>query len=148
MRRTLQKMCDRTPMKKLGEVDDIALAALYLASPAAKVGDGQDTGGGWRHGNHQHALLAFRTAGHGPLKVRFHGGIRARSSIRAVSGSRWHPSSKMSLPLIRQLRIGPSKTLGYYEILHRRDLTSRLLQRALRLARQEGHGITGTVARS
>jgi 7-alpha-hydroxysteroid dehydrogenase len=32
----LQKMCDRTPMKKLGEVDDIALAALYLASPAAK----------------------------------------------------------------------------------------------------------------
>jgi 7-alpha-hydroxysteroid dehydrogenase len=33
---SLQKMCDRTPMKKLGEVDDIALAALYLASPAAK----------------------------------------------------------------------------------------------------------------
>ncbi len=32
----LQKMCDRTPMKKLGEVDDIALAALYLASPAAR----------------------------------------------------------------------------------------------------------------
>jgi 7-alpha-hydroxysteroid dehydrogenase len=32
----LQKMCDKTPMKKLGEVDDIALAALYLASPAAK----------------------------------------------------------------------------------------------------------------
>ena len=32
----LQKMCDRTPMKKLGEVDDIALAALYLASPAAE----------------------------------------------------------------------------------------------------------------
>jgi 7-alpha-hydroxysteroid dehydrogenase len=32
---SLQKMCDRTPMKKLGEVDDIALAALYLASPAA-----------------------------------------------------------------------------------------------------------------
>ncbi len=33
---SLQKMCDRTPMKRLGEVDDIALAALYLASPAAK----------------------------------------------------------------------------------------------------------------
>jgi 7-alpha-hydroxysteroid dehydrogenase len=33
---SLQKMCDRTPMKKLGEVEDIALAALYLASPAAK----------------------------------------------------------------------------------------------------------------
>jgi len=33
---SLQKMCDRTPMKKLGEVDDIALAAVYLASPAAK----------------------------------------------------------------------------------------------------------------
>jgi len=32
----LQKMCDRTPMKKLGEADDIALAALYLASPAAR----------------------------------------------------------------------------------------------------------------
>jgi 7-alpha-hydroxysteroid dehydrogenase len=33
---SLQKMCDRTPMKRLGEVEDIALAALYLASPAAK----------------------------------------------------------------------------------------------------------------
>jgi 7-alpha-hydroxysteroid dehydrogenase len=33
---SLRKMCDRTPMKKLGEVDDIALAAVYLASPAAK----------------------------------------------------------------------------------------------------------------
>lgn len=33
---SLQKMCDHTPMKKLGETDDIALAALYLASPAAK----------------------------------------------------------------------------------------------------------------
>ena len=33
---SLQKMCDRTPMKKLGDTDDIALAALYLASPAAK----------------------------------------------------------------------------------------------------------------
>jgi len=32
----LQKMSDKTPMKKLGEVDDIALAALYLASPAAR----------------------------------------------------------------------------------------------------------------
>ena len=32
----LQKMCDRTPMKKLGEVDDIALAVLYLASPSAR----------------------------------------------------------------------------------------------------------------
>ena len=32
----LQKMCDRTPMKKLGEVDDIALAALYLASLSAR----------------------------------------------------------------------------------------------------------------
>jgi 7-alpha-hydroxysteroid dehydrogenase len=32
---SLQKMCDRTPMKRLGEVEDIALAALYLASPAA-----------------------------------------------------------------------------------------------------------------
>jgi 7-alpha-hydroxysteroid dehydrogenase len=33
---SLQKMCDRTPMKRLGDVEDIALAALYLASPAAK----------------------------------------------------------------------------------------------------------------
>jgi 7-alpha-hydroxysteroid dehydrogenase len=33
---SLMKMCERTPMKKLGEVDDIALAALYLASPAAR----------------------------------------------------------------------------------------------------------------
>jgi 7-alpha-hydroxysteroid dehydrogenase len=33
---SLTKMCERTPMKKLGEVDDIALAALYLASPAAR----------------------------------------------------------------------------------------------------------------
>jgi 7-alpha-hydroxysteroid dehydrogenase len=33
---SLQKMCDRTPMKRLGETNDIALAALYLASPAAK----------------------------------------------------------------------------------------------------------------
>ena len=32
----LQEMCNRTPMKRLGEVDDIALAALYLASPSAK----------------------------------------------------------------------------------------------------------------
>jgi 7-alpha-hydroxysteroid dehydrogenase len=28
-------MCDLTPMKRLGQVEDIALAALYLASPAA-----------------------------------------------------------------------------------------------------------------
>jgi 7-alpha-hydroxysteroid dehydrogenase len=33
---SLQKMCNLTPMKRLGETDDIALAALYLASPAAK----------------------------------------------------------------------------------------------------------------
>jgi len=33
---SLQKMCDRTPMKRLGDVEDIALAALYLASPAAR----------------------------------------------------------------------------------------------------------------
>src|SRR5512136_1957169 len=32
---SLQKMSDHTPMKKLGHVEDIALAALYLASPAA-----------------------------------------------------------------------------------------------------------------
>ncbi|MDM7999785.1 MAG: glucose 1-dehydrogenase [Dehalococcoidia bacterium] len=32
---SLKKMCERTPMKRLGEVDDIALAAVYLASPAA-----------------------------------------------------------------------------------------------------------------
>jgi len=32
---SLQKMCDLTPMKRLGQVEDIALAALYLASPAA-----------------------------------------------------------------------------------------------------------------
>lgn len=31
----LQQMCDLTPMKRLGEPEDIALAALYLASPAA-----------------------------------------------------------------------------------------------------------------
>ena len=33
---SLQKMCSLIPMKKLGEVEDIALAALYLASPAAR----------------------------------------------------------------------------------------------------------------
>jgi 7-alpha-hydroxysteroid dehydrogenase len=33
---SLEKMESLTPMKTLGEVDDIALAALYLASPAAK----------------------------------------------------------------------------------------------------------------
>ena len=32
---SIQKMCDLTPMKRLGEADDIAMAALYLASPAA-----------------------------------------------------------------------------------------------------------------
>lgn len=32
---TVQKMSDLTPMQKLGIPDDIALAALYLASPAA-----------------------------------------------------------------------------------------------------------------
>jgi len=31
----LQQMCDLTPMKRLGEPEDIALAAVYLASPAA-----------------------------------------------------------------------------------------------------------------
>jgi len=31
----LQKMSERNPMKRLGETDDIAMAALYLASPAA-----------------------------------------------------------------------------------------------------------------
>lgn len=31
----LKKMCDLTPMKRLGEADDIAMGALYLASPAA-----------------------------------------------------------------------------------------------------------------
>lgn len=33
---SLQKMASLTPMKRLGDVADIALAALYLASPAAK----------------------------------------------------------------------------------------------------------------
>ena len=32
----LQQMCDLTPMKRLGEPEDIAMAALYLASPAAR----------------------------------------------------------------------------------------------------------------
>ena len=32
---SLDKMASLTPMKRLGEVEDIALAALYLASPAA-----------------------------------------------------------------------------------------------------------------
>jgi len=31
----LQQMCDLTPMKRVGDPEDIALAALYLASPAA-----------------------------------------------------------------------------------------------------------------
>ncbi len=31
----LQKMCDLTPMKRLGDAEDIALAALFLASPAS-----------------------------------------------------------------------------------------------------------------
>lgn len=31
----LKAMCDLTPMKRLGEVEDIAMGALYLASPAA-----------------------------------------------------------------------------------------------------------------
>jgi 7-alpha-hydroxysteroid dehydrogenase len=29
------EMVERTPLKRLGEVDDIAIAALYLASPAS-----------------------------------------------------------------------------------------------------------------
>ncbi len=33
---SLQKMRDLTPMKELGDAEDIALAALYLASPAAR----------------------------------------------------------------------------------------------------------------
>ena len=33
---SLQKMQDLTPMKRLGEPEDIALGALYLASPAAR----------------------------------------------------------------------------------------------------------------
>ena len=32
---SLKKMCDLTPMKRLGTPEDIAFAALYLASPAA-----------------------------------------------------------------------------------------------------------------
>jgi len=32
---SLDKMADLTPMKRLGQVEDIALAALFLASPAA-----------------------------------------------------------------------------------------------------------------
>ncbi len=32
---SIQKMCDLTPMKRLGDAEDIALAALFLASPAA-----------------------------------------------------------------------------------------------------------------
>ncbi|MCX5998930.1 MAG: SDR family oxidoreductase, partial [Chloroflexi bacterium] len=31
-----QKMADLTPMKRLGEPEDIALGALYLATPAAR----------------------------------------------------------------------------------------------------------------
>jgi 7-alpha-hydroxysteroid dehydrogenase len=35
------EMVERTPLKRLGEVDDIAIAALYLASPAASFVTGK-----------------------------------------------------------------------------------------------------------
>ena len=35
------EMVGRTPLKRLGEADDIALAALYLASPAASFVTGK-----------------------------------------------------------------------------------------------------------
>ena len=36
-----QQMVERTPLRRLGEVEDIALAALYLASPAASFVTGK-----------------------------------------------------------------------------------------------------------
>jgi 7-alpha-hydroxysteroid dehydrogenase len=36
-----QQMIDGTPLKRLGEPEDIALAALYLASPAASFVTGK-----------------------------------------------------------------------------------------------------------
>ena len=34
-------MVDKTPMRRLGETDDIAIAALYLASPASSFVTGK-----------------------------------------------------------------------------------------------------------
>ena len=46
-------MVEGTPMKRLGEVTDIAAAAMYLASPAASYVTGQVLGidGGIRSSN-------------------------------------------------------------------------------------------------
>ena len=46
-------MVEGTPMKRLGEVDDVATAAIYLASPAASYVTGQILGvdGGIRSSN-------------------------------------------------------------------------------------------------
>ena len=48
-----QSMVEGTPMKRLGEVTDIAAAAMYLASPAASYVTGQVLGidGGIRSSN-------------------------------------------------------------------------------------------------
>ena len=35
------EMVDKTPMRRLGETDDIAIAALYLASPAGSFVTGK-----------------------------------------------------------------------------------------------------------
>jgi 7-alpha-hydroxysteroid dehydrogenase len=50
---SLQKMASLTPMRKLGDVGDIALAALYLASPASKWVTGKilEVDGGLETGN-------------------------------------------------------------------------------------------------
>jgi 7-alpha-hydroxysteroid dehydrogenase len=47
------EMVDKTPLKRLGEVEDIALCALYLCSPAASFVTGQvwDVSGGLRFPN-------------------------------------------------------------------------------------------------
>lgn len=48
-----EEMIDKTPLKRLGEPEDIALCALYLASPAAAFVTGQvwDVSGGIRFPN-------------------------------------------------------------------------------------------------
>ena len=48
-----QRMVDGTPLRRLGEVDDIAAAALYLASPAASYVTGRilEVDGGLQRSN-------------------------------------------------------------------------------------------------
>ena len=71
------KMEALTPMRRIGTVEDIALAALYLASPAVELGDRQGVRGRRRHRSDQ---LAVRGADDLTPAIRRAPGCRARCS--------------------------------------------------------------------